>query len=99
MTGYFWFYLLSAIILFIVIIYMIRLIIKWRTKYNLTMLIICILFFIIDILSFFFPHILFPAHNITIQIMFWAVVMLAFIIFLFYPETKRFLEQRKNKNK
>jgi len=100
MTGYFWVYLLTAIILFVAIIYMIRLFIKRRTKYNLTLLILCMLFLIFAIWGCFYPKkLLIPVHIITFQIIFWAVVILAFLVFLFYPETKRFLKQRKNTKK
>ena len=93
------FYSLAAFIFLVINIYMISFFIKWRTKRNLTILIISIIFLIITILSYFYPGTLFPISGITIQIILWSLVIISLIIFLFYPGIKRFLDQRKMKNK
>jgi len=106
------FHLLAAAIFLVIGIRACVIFLKWRTKYNLTTLIIIIIFFVGTILSFFHPgklnYILAilltnvsdsPAVGIVVRILLALVFIVLLYAFLFYPDIKRFLIRRKTKNK
>jgi len=98
MANNFWFYFLAAFIFLILSIYTTTLVIKRRSKYNITMLIIYVIFFVVTTLSYFYPRLIFPRAGragIIVQIMVWTAVMISLGIFLFYPEVKGFFKRRK----
>jgi drug/metabolite transporter (DMT)-like permease len=72
---------------------------KWRTKHNLTTLIIVLILFVGGILSYFYPGELIPGAGTAIQISLGAIFILLLSALLFYPQIKRFPSQRKIKNK
>lgn len=78
---------------------MARSFVKRRTKHNLIFLLISILFLFITILSYFSPGTLFSIGGITLQIIIWAVVLIALFILLFYKEIHNFISRSKTKKK
>ena len=93
------FYLIASIILLIIGIRAGAIYFKWRTKHNLTTLIIVIILFVGGILSYLYPRELIPGTGIVIQISLGAIFIILLSALLFYPDIKRFLIRRKTKNK
>jgi|WetSurMetagenome_2_1015567.scaffolds.fasta_scaffold500330_2 hypothetical protein len=99
MANSVWFDFLAAFIFLIIGVYITTLLIKRRSKYNITLLIICVVFAAISILSYFYPRLIFHRIGTTAQIIIWVAVYISFLIFLFSPEIKRFVERRKLKKR
>ena len=93
------FYLIASLILLIIGIRAGFIYFKWRTKHNLTTLIIVIVLFIGGIMSYLYPGELIPGAATAIQILLGTTFIILLSALLFYPDIKRFLKQRKMKNK
>jgi drug/metabolite transporter (DMT)-like permease len=93
------FYSIASLILLIIGIRAGLIYFKWRTKHNLTTLVIVIILFVGGILSYFYPGELIPGAAIAIQISLGTIFIILLSTLLFYPNIKRFLARRKMKNK
>jgi len=70
---------------------------KRRTKYNLALFVITILILTGTILGHFYPGRLNFIRGTGVQILVVAIFTIFLMLFLFYPEIKRFLYRRKMK--
>lgn len=94
MTGDFWFYLLAFWIFLVIGIYTAIVLVKSRTKYNLTLLIIDIILLILTVLSYFYLDKLLHGVHSLIKFILVGIVLIPLIIFLFYPEIKKIFKRR-----
>ena len=99
-----WFHLLAGTILLIIGLHAGAIFLKWHTKYNLATLLVIIILFVGTILSYFYPgrlNTIFTSlgMGITGKIILVVIAIILLYAFLFYPDIKRFLSQRKTKNK
>ncbi len=101
-----YFDLFQFLVFLIGVIYIAIKFFRSRTKYNLAMFIILMIFLVISSLDLILPgdNVLTKLANSLgierdIRIVLAVIISILFIAFLFYPELKRFLRRRKMKSK
>ncbi|MBI2854594.1 MAG: hypothetical protein HYX87_06725 [Chloroflexi bacterium] len=72
---------------------------KRRTKYNLAMLVVVIVLFVLIVLDYVYPRSLKYVGGTPVQILLATISILSLLLFLFYPEMKGFLARRKMRDK
>ena len=95
----FLFHLLAGFLLVVFGISSCQSFLRWRTKYNLAVLVVDILLFIGTILNFFYPNSLKFIGESGAQPLFVAIFVVCLLVFLSYPYISEFLSRRNTKNK
>jgi hypothetical protein len=93
------FHLLAGFILVVICMSACQRFVRWRTKYNLAVLVVYILLLIGTILNFFYPNSLKFIGESGAQPLFVTIFMVCLLVFLLYPYISEFLSQRRKKGK
>ncbi len=92
------FHLLAGLIFVVTSISACQRYLKWRTKYNLAVLVVYILLFVGTILHLFYPYNLDFIGGRVVQNLFIAIFIVLLLAFLLYPYMIEFFNRRKIKN-